>query len=606
MIDDIEDVPSNKFSKGNHTKKMSTYTDLAVSPSQYDDIRDYILEGHDILDWNKFSMGFQRRHHYSLSKNMLRYVYVKETNKPPPRELIKKACRSQYGILNVCVFTSAYPEYTDENGVLQKQQFSCKHNCYYCPAEPNQPRSYLMDEPGVARANECGFDCVKQFHMRLKQYKSMGHPLDKIEFEVSGGTWSEYPRPYQRDFIRDGYYAANTYGNAVKREPLSLDEEIELNEKADIHIIGLTIETRPDAITLDEMALFRKYNVTRVQIGVQHTDNRVLQKINRGHTVEQSMEGIKLLLDNGFKVDIHLMPMLPLATPEMDKKMFDEVLKHPNLQVDQWKVYPTSVVPWSVLEEWYAKGKYKPYSMDKLIDVLIYMKKRVHNRIRLIRIVRDINEHYILGGCKNVSLRQVLHKQLENENTYCKCIRCRSAKDSVIDQHHKLKIDKFKASGGTEYFISYVSNDEKVLYGFCRLRLPPKNAMKHQLDEVKGYALIRELHVYSALTPVNDKRMNKGFGIQHKGFGIQHKGFGIQHKGFGIQHKGFGKKLLKHAERIACVNLYRDIAVISGVGVRDYYRKRGYELESTYMLKRIGLWRFICNVLMYVIISFIN
>ena len=157
--------------------------------------------------------------------------------------------------------------------------FSCKHNCYYCPSEPDQPRSYLMNEPGVARANECGFDCVKQFHTRLNQYKGMGHPLDKIEFEVSGGTWSEYPRSYQEEFIRDGYYAANVYLDTHPRDRLSLEEEIKLNEDAPIHIIGLTIETRPDTITLDELKLFRKYNVTRVQIGVQHTDNKILKKI---------------------------------------------------------------------------------------------------------------------------------------------------------------------------------------------------------------------------------------------------------------------------------------------------------------------------------------
>nr|QOI90551.1 hypothetical protein HWQ62_00420 [Pyramimonas orientalis virus] len=565
MIGDIEEFGSFD----NQIRRFETI----VTPTQYNDIKEYILEGHDILNWTKFSMGFQRMHRYSLSKNMLRYVYVRETKSNPPRELIKKACRSQYGILNVCVFTSAYPEYIDENGKKQKQMFSCKHNCYYCPAEPNQPRSYLMDEPGVARANECEFDCVKQFHLRLKQYKSMGHPLDKIEFEVSGGTWSEYPRMYQREFIRDGYYAANTYDRPA-REPLSLEEEIELNEDAVIHIIGLTIETRPDTITLEELQLFRSYNVTRVQIGVQHTDNRVLRKINRGHTVEQSMDGIKLLLDNGFKVDIHLMPMLPTSTPQMDMEMFDTVLTNPNLQVDQWKVYPTSVVPWSVLEQWYRNGKYKPYCIDELIDVLLYMKKRVHNRIRLIRIVRDINEHYILGGCKNVSLRQVLHKRLEKENSICRCIRCRSAKDNVIDNKHKLKIDRFEASRGIEYFISYVSEDEKVLYGFCRLRLPPKECFNNQLSTIRGCALVRELHVYSSLTPVNGFNSNN------------------------IQHRGFGKRLMNHAERIAAFNNYRTVAVISGVGVRNYYRKLGYHLDNTYMIKRVGVISFIFNIIM--------
>lgn len=571
---DIEDIEDNNLTSNDNdieTKKQHIVSDL-----QYNDIKDF-MKANDVLDWNKFSRAFQREYHYALSKNMLRYVYIKETNKPAPRQLIKKACRSVYGILNVCVFTSAYPEYVDKDGKKQKQSFSCKHNCYYCPSEPNQPRSYLMDEPGVARANDCGFDCVKQFHMRLDQYKGMGHPLDKIEFEVSGGTWSEYPREYQREFIRDGYYAANVYGQQNNRERLTLEEEICLNEDTDIHIIGLTIETRPDTITLEELGLFRKYNVTRVQIGVQHTDNKILRRINRGHTIEQSMNAIKLLLDNGFKVDIHLMPMLPGATPDMDREMFAEMLSNPHLQVDQWKVYPTSVVPWSVLEEWYKKGKYKPYTNEELMDVLIEMKRKVYNRIRLIRIVRDINDHYIMGGCSITHMRQLLHKRLEKEQQFCKCIRCRSAKTSDIDGRYRMKIDRFDASNGIEYFISYVSNDEKVLYGFCRLRLPSKHV--EQLPEIIHCALIRELHVYSPLTKVNDTVRNDN----------------------SVQHKGFGKKLLTMAERIASYHGYTRYAVISGVGVRNYYRNRGYTLKDSYMVKQNSILQSIYNIFMYFI-----
>lgn len=578
-IKDIEDISELQYNEHAIVRKEQ----CVVSESQYQDIKAF-MKCNDVLDWNKFSRSFQREYHYALSKNMLRHVYMKETNQPAPRQLIKKACRSVYGILNVCVFTSAYPEYVDKDGIKQKQSFSCKHNCYYCPSEPNQPRSYLMDEPGVARANDCGFDCVKQFHMRLDQYKGMGHPLDKIEFEVSGGTWSEYPREYQREFIRDGYYAANVYNSGSQhRQRLSLEEEIRLNENADIHIIGLTIETRPDTITLEELGLFREYNVTRVQIGVQHTDNKILRKINRGHTIEQSMKAIKLLLDNGFKVDIHLMPMLPGATPDMDREMFTEVLTNPRLQVDQWKVYPTSVVPWSVLEEWYKKGKYKPYTNEELMDVLIEMKRKVHNRIRLIRIVRDINDHYIMGGCSITHMRQLLHKRLEQEQQFCKCIRCRSAKTSDIDVCYKMKLDRFDASDGIEYFISYVSNDEKVLYGFCRLRLPSKDA--EQLDEIRHCALIRELHVYSPLTKVNDTVGNDN----------------------SVQHKGFGKRLLTQAERIASYHGYTKNAVISGVGVRNYYRKRGYTLKNTYMIKQNSIWQLIYNMFMYIIkINWLN
>lgn len=536
-----------------------------VSSTQYTDIKECMTR-HDVLNWQKFALAFQREHKYVISKNMLRYVYMKETNQKAPRELIKKACRSQYGILNVCVFTSAYPEYHDSDGVKQQQKFSCKHNCYYCPSEPGQPRSYLMKEPGVARANACGFDCIRQFHTRLDQYKGMGHPLDKIEFEVSGGTWSEYPREYQNEFIRDGYYAANTYG-IPERKKLTLEEEILINETSPIHIIGLTIETRPDTINLEELALFRKYNVTRVQMGVQHTNNTILKKINRGHTIECSMDAIRLLLNNGFKVDVHIMPMLPGSTPDGDMAMFDTMLSDSRLQVDQWKVYPTSVVPWSVLESWYKSGKYKPYSNDELYKVLYYMKTQVHRRIRLIRIVRDINDEYIMGGCSVSHMRQLLQRELKD---ICKCIRCRSVKDDTVDPKFKLKIDTFVASGGCEYFISYVSHDEQVLYGFCRLRLPCKRSKYEQLPEIKGAALIRELHVYSTMTPVGERATSN------------------------VQHRGFGKSLLDIAERIAVLNRYDTFAVISGVGVRNYYRKRGYSLGDTYMVKKMCLRSYLC------------
>jgi ELP3 family radical SAM enzyme/protein acetyltransferase len=546
-----------------------------VSDSQHNDIKEFMKE-EDVMDWTRFSMKFQRKHKYCINKNMIRHVYISETGKRAPRSLIKKAARSQYGILNVCVFTSAYPEYTDEEGVRQKQDFSCKHNCYFCPSEHGQPRSYLKKEPGVARANDCDFDCVRQFHMRLSQYKGMGHFLDKIEFEVSGGTWSEYPREYQNEFIRDGYYAANTYGKPT-RERLSLEEEIILNETNEIHIIGLTIETRPDSINLSEISTFRMYNVTRVQMGLQHTDNKLLRKINRGHTIEDSMNAIRMLLDNGFKVDVHLMPMLPGATPSDDDAMFDRMLTDERLQVDQWKVYPCSVVPWSVLESWYKTGKYKPYTNEELFEVLSNMKHKVHNRIRLIRIVRDINDEYILGGCSVSHMRQLLQNKFKD---ICKCIRCRSAKDDRIDPKYKLRVDQFRASDGFEFFISFVSNDEKVLYGFCRLRLPSMGANRlrdTQLPVLKDRALIRELHVYSTMTPVNGEHTTN------------------------IQHRGFGKKLMKTAEEIASLNGYRSYAVISGVGVRNYYRKMGYQLMDTYMVKSTSLFEHYKNVVSAII-----
>ena len=275
------------------------------------------------------------------------------------------------------------------------------------------------------------------------------------------------------------------------------------------------------------------------------------------------------------------MPMLPSSTPDMDRKMFDEVLTNPNLQVDQWKVYPTSVVPWSVLETWYKSGKYKPYSNEELFNVLIEMKRKVFNRIRLIRIVRDINDHYIIGGCSVTHMRQLLLKKLEKEQEFCKCIRCRSVKDSTIDPNYKMRVDKFDASGGVEYFISFVSENEKVLYGFCRLRIN-NDKDTEVLGEIKNHALIRELHVYSSMTPVEDKSSNN------------------------IQHRGFGKNLLKKAEELSIQHGYRNIAVISGVGVRNYYRKFGYELDNTYMKKQFNFIKFMIMFIWYKIISILQ
>ena len=546
----------------------------AVSDKVYDDIKSFMREV-SVLDWNNFSSKFRRRFKYQITKQMVRYVYTNESGGRVPRELIKKAGRSQYGILNVCVFTAANPEYTDTDGNRKVQQFSCKHNCYYCPSEPGQPRSYLMKEPGVARANECDFDCVKQFYMRLSQYQRMGHLLDKIEFEVSGGTWSEYPREYQREFIRDGYFAANTFGKPI-RDKMSLEDEIRINETSSIHIIGLTIETRPDTIDLNELRMFREFNVTRVQIGVQHTDNRILKKINRGHTIEQTKFAIKLLLDNSFKVDVHLMPMLPGSTPDTDKAMFNDMLYDTELQVDQWKVYPCSVVPWSVLEKWYHSGRFKPYSNQELYEVLSYMKHRIHRRIRLNRIVRDINDEYILGGCSVSHMRQLLQKEFAN---ICQCIRCRSVKDDIIYPGYKIKVDTFEASGAKECFISVVSRNEQRLYGFCRLRLPKSQCV--QMDILKDCALVRELHVYATMTPVNY----------------------VHADGASVQHKGLGKSLMHKAEHIALLNGYRKIAVISGVGVRNYYRKLGYELRETYMMKNISMTSLYKNICVRICIT---
>lgn len=207
----------------------------------------------------------------------------------------------------------------------KNKTFSCKYDCFYCPSEPGQPRSYIKKEPAVARANQHRFDAINQFRDRGLTYLINGHPFDKVELIVLGGTWTSYPRDYQDDFICDLYYAANTFYNkdyeTNPREKKTLEEEILMNETSFCRIIGLTLETRPDQINAEEIIRFRRFGVTRVQLGVQHVDKDILQYVNRGCYTEDAINAIRLLKDSCYKVDIHLMPDLPSSSPEKDRSM---------------------------------------------------------------------------------------------------------------------------------------------------------------------------------------------------------------------------------------------------------------------------------------------
>ena len=530
------------------------------------------------------------RKKYKMSPRMFQLFYIYrelrrehnlEENLSLEEYLTTKKVRRLSGVMVITVLSSPYPTYKLPNGKVKKQRFSCKHNCYYCPNEPGQPRSYLKDEPAVARANKNEFDAVRQFYDRASTYYTIGHPVDKIELLVLGGTWSEYPVQYQEEFIRDLFYAANTFYDTTKRGRLSLTEEQVINENAKCRIIGLTLETRPDSITPEEIKRFRYYGCTRVQIGVQHTDDNILRIINRGCYLEDTIRAIKLLKDSCYKIDIHLMPDLPFSTPEIDNEMFDMVLESPDLQVDQWKIYPCEVVPWTVIKKWHDKGLYESYGQEKLIEVILNVKKKVHPWIRLNRVIRDIPNQYISGGNNVTNLRQHLLKMLKDRGEKCKCIRCREVKGKNIDPKDiKLFVREYDASNGKEYFISFETKDENTILGFVRLRLI-KNSSVDFIKPIRNAALIRELHVYGNMTSLfkfGNKKNNK------------------------TQHSGFGKRLMKKAEEIAFSQGYKKIVVISGIGVKNYYRKLGYYSEGTYMVKYFVS---IKQYLIYILIIFI-
>ena len=483
--------------------------------------------------------------------------------------LITKAPRSQSGVLVVTVFTSSNPD---------GQKFSCKWNCYYCPNEPGQPRSYLLNEPGVRRANRLGFDPVLQFRDRVKALEDIGHPADKVELLVLGGTWESYPEGYRERFIRDLFYAANTYfdDESTRRPPLDLLQEQLMNEIAKCKIIGVTLETRPDTVNPKTVRTLRKYGCTRVQLGVQHTNDGILLLINREQTREDVSRAIRLLKDACFKVDIHLMPDLPGTTPQLDKDMFDDVLYSPELQADQWKIYPCQTTPFTLIKQWYEEGKYESYGIDELMEVILYVKRKVHPWIRLNRVIRDIPIEYVLAGCERANLRQLLGIKLEKEGRYCPCIRCREVKgDKETNEKLRtavLKERAYDASGGKEIFLSYETPDERTIFGFLRLRFAGiKRADEEEpFPELGMCGLIRELHVYGNLISTYDAS-----GVEQK-----------------AQHTGIGTKLLQRAEEITRSKGMFKIAVISGIGVRTYYHKRGYRVvnrhEGGFMIKELS------------------
>jgi ELP3 family radical SAM enzyme/protein acetyltransferase len=423
------------------------------------------------------------------------------------------------------------------------------------------PRSYLLKEPAVQRGYNNGWDAINQMNDRLNSLMIQGHEIDKLELIIEGGTYTEYPQSYLKNFHRDIFYSANTFfDKEPKRNKKTIKEEMNINIYSRVRIIGICIETRPDALSYNWIRFFRETGTTRVQLGVQHTDNYILKKINRGHTFEQSCDSIELLKNNCFKVDIHLMPDLPYSSAEKDKTMFDIIFKKNIISPDQIKIYPCEVTPYTVIEKWYKTGKYKPYSdnnPEMLLDVVKYALLLCPPWIRFPRVVRDIPLNYIQGGNKYSNLRQMIEENIKKEGFQINEMRYRE-----IGRHldytnlpKKLKIRKYNK---IDYFISYESYDEKVLFGFLRLRLPCHNHSYFRCLDNKG--LIRELHVYNSLVPVG-KYYNA------------------------TQHKGIGKKLLKKAEWISWFYGYNGTAIISGEGVKGYYYKNGYKEIDTYMIK---------------------
>lgn len=488
--------------------------------------------------------------------------------------LQKKPTRTISGVVPVTVLTKPYP---------------CCSNCIFCPSAVDQPKSYLSSEPGAARAKMLAFEPFRQIVVRIRALENIGHNTDKIEVIILGGTWSHYPKKYQAWFILEIFKALNAAGsidnvevylninrgeNTVQRSegsPYTLHELKKLitaeqlkNETAKHRCVGLVIETRPDLVTEIELKWLRFLGVTKVQMGVQTLDPKLLKLNKRDHTVADTRRAFKLLRLAGFKTHVHWMMNLYGSDPKKDYDDFTKLFALEDCRPDELKVYPCLLLKNTRLFEYYEEGKYRPYTKKELIELLIKCKKIVPEYCRISRLFRDIPSFEIVEGVKETNIRQIVQREMERRGLTCKCIRCREIRNFKV-KSKKLKVKKltYKTGSGIEYFLSYESEEGKIV-GFLRLSLPRKSlSRKHFIKELQNSAIIREVHVYgiSKQLTANSKRND------------------------GVQHQGVGTKLVQLAEKIAEKLNYPQISVISAVGTRKYYEKLGYKLGSLYMHK---------------------
>ncbi|MEM0350521.1 MAG: tRNA uridine(34) 5-carboxymethylaminomethyl modification radical SAM/GNAT enzyme Elp3 [Archaeoglobaceae archaeon] len=437
----------------------------------------------------------------------------------------------------------------------------CPHGkCVPCPGgvEFNSPQSYTGLEPAAMRGRQHGYDAFKQVTARLQELQEIGHDVNKVEIIVMGGTFIAREKEYKEKFILDIYNALNCFNSKMKKEE-NIEKAKRKNEIAKVRCVGLTFETRPDYAKEEHIMEMLKYGATRVELGVQSIYDDVLAKIKRGHDVDETIKATKLLKDSAFKVCYHLMPGLPGSSFERDLRMFREIFEREEFRPDYLKIYPTVIVEGTELYEMWKKGEYKPYETEEIIELIARAKKFIPEWVRVQRIQRDIPVNAAIG-LEVGNLRQLVQKRLRELGYGCRCIRCREVGHKGVKEEEyvkaELRITEYKASGGREFFISYEIPDCDAIVGFLRLRFPSEPFIK----EIANCALIRELHVYGKSTP---------FGEVHA-----------------FQHRGFGERLLRIAEDIA-KEKFDEIAVISAVGVREYYRRFGYRKRFEYMVKKL-------------------
>lgn len=446
-----------------------------------------------------------------------------------------------------------------ESGVapfaVMMKPFHCPGTCIYCPLEEGMPKSYLSDEPAAQRAKTLNFDPYEQVVGRLGQLKETGHLTNKIDLIVIGGTFSAYPDDYKREFFKGMYDGVNGFVSG------SLEEAIKFNETAQRRIVGISVETRPDWVSEEEIKIWRRMGVTKVQLGVQAFDDLIMRKIDRGHSLDEVAEATRMCRNTGLKICYHFMPNLPGSSPEKDVEMARIMFEDPRFMPDYLKVYPAMTIPGTQMHKMWERGEYVPYSEAELREVLLAIKAMTPEWCRIDRLVRDISKKWVAAGEASTNMRQILQAQLLSEGKKCRCIRCREVRGGIYSDKVEYVERERTTLGGREIFMSFENEDK--LYSMLRLRLPEPGE-KFLFTELEGAAIVREVHTYGQV-----ERLEESEGVK-------------------TQHKGLGRTLMNIAEERAIREGFGRIAVISAVGTREYYKKLGYTLEGEYMIKDFG------------------
>ncbi len=524
-------------------------------------------------DWDEESLRkiqteYPKDKKFMFSKNdLLRgYKYlVKRGLIDKDKKIIKrirmKPVRTQSGVAPVTVLTKPW---------------ACPGECIYCPNEPGMPKSYLESEPGAQRAAALNFDPYLQVQRRIAALQNIGHNTEKIELIVLGGSWSHYSKNYQRWFIKRCFEAMNSPQINQQKDKIrkgekeketsweNLEKEQKINETAKHRCVGLSLETRPDLITKEETVRMRKLGCTKVQIGVQSLDNEILKLNRRTHTTKETKKAFELLRLAGFKIQAHWMVNLHGATPKKDLEDFKKLWGR-DFQPDELKIYPTAIIKNTKLYELYKEGRYEPYSEKTLTELVAKLKLEVPEFCRITRVIRDIPAQEIVAGSKKSNLRQIVQRYLREREKECQCIRCREIKkQEVSEKDLKLKVQEYKTSISKEYFLSFVTEQNKIA-GFLRLSVPLKRQREnHFIKELQKSSIIREIHVYGRVVGIGKELEGKA------------------------QHLGLGKRLIEKAEEITEEQSINKINVISAVGTREYYKKEGYKIKGLYMKKDLA------------------